>query len=90
MYQALIWLRIGRLRIGGGRGDHSRRLATSLDPEDMKCLADALIDRVRGNSQPEDDLLRRKMPIDQQQAFALSSRKPGKSSSDLRCRVSQQ
>ncbi len=89
MYQALIWLGEGAgADLGIGRGDHPRRLAAPFDPEHVKRLADALIDGVRGNPEPLGNFLRRKMLIDEQQAFALAGRKPGKSSSDRRCRVS--
>ncbi len=91
MYQTLIGLREGAgADLGIGRGDHPRRLAAPFDPEHVERLADALIDGVRGNPEPLGNFLRRKMLIDEQQAFALAGRKPGKSSSDRRCRISQQ
>jgi hypothetical protein len=68
MYQALIWRCAGARRAG----NHARRLSAPLDAEDLERLADALVDGVGRNSQPDRDFLRRHVLVYEHQAVALA------------------
>jgi hypothetical protein len=69
MYQPLI--------CGGGTqphdgSNHSCCFAALFNAKDLERLANALIDGVRGDTQPDRDLLRREMLVDQFQALTLT------------------
>jgi hypothetical protein len=66
MYQSLIWAAVLR--------HDARGLGTALDAEDLQCLANALIDRVRGDQQLSGNLFRGQMLVDKAQAIELPSR----------------
>jgi len=68
MYQSLIW----RALLRQVPGDDSRRLLSPLDSKRVQCLADALIDRVRGDFELGCDLFRGHVLIDQAQAVDLA------------------
>jgi hypothetical protein len=71
MYQTLIWPAVPRHEASG--------LGATLDAENGKCLADALVDGVRGNAELAGDLLGRQMLVDQPQAIQLSGGQPSDS-----------
>jgi len=66
MYQPLIWSAVLR--------DDARGLRAALDPQDLKCLADALVDSVRRDVERRRDLLGREMLVDEAQAVELALR----------------
>jgi hypothetical protein len=69
MYQTLIWPAVP--------GDDARRLGASFDAEDVKRLANPLVDGVRGNAELGGDLFRIEMLIDEAQAVELTGGEPG-------------
>ena len=69
MYQSLIFAAVLR--------DEARRLGAAFDAEDLQRLADALVDGVRRNPEPERDLLRAHVLVDEPQAVQLSLAEPG-------------
>src|SRR6476469_1376026 len=68
MYQPLIWLVV--------LSNDQRRLRAAFDAEGRDRLADALVDRVRGNPQLAGDLFRIQMLVDEPQAVELPRRQP--------------
>ena len=68
MYQPLIWAAVPR--------DDARGLGAALDAEDLEGLANALIDRVRGNPQLCGNLFRGKMLVDKAEAVELPGGEP--------------
>jgi hypothetical protein len=68
MYQSLIWRGILR--------HDPRRLGAALDSENLKRLADALVDGVRRDSELRRNLLGAQMLVDEQQAVELRLRQP--------------
>ena len=56
MYQSLIWTSL--------TGDETRGLAAALDAEDLERAPDALIDRMRRNSELGGDFFGREMVVD--------------------------
>jgi hypothetical protein len=68
MYQSLIFAAVA--------GDEARRLRPPLDSEDLKRLADALVDGMWRNLQLRGDFLGRQMLVDQAQAIELAGRQP--------------
>ena len=69
MYQPLIWLAALRHEAGS--------LGAALDPENLEGLADALVDRVRGDFELGRDLFGRKMLVDEAQTVELAGSQPG-------------
>ena len=69
MYQSLIWS--GMLR------NDARRLASALDSQRVKRLANALVDGVGGDVELCRDFFRRQMLIDQPEAVELTGGEPG-------------
>jgi hypothetical protein len=76
MYQSLIWPAV--------LGDDPRRLRAALDSEDLKRLADALVDGVRRDSELGGDFLGTEMLVDETEAIELAA---GQASDPLRDRV---
>jgi hypothetical protein len=68
MYQTLIWPAV--------LGYDARSLGAALNAEDMKCLPDALIDRVGRNSELGGNFLGAQMLVDEPQAIELTRRQP--------------
>jgi hypothetical protein len=68
MYQSLIW--------PGVAGDEARGLGPALDSKEVKRLADALVDGMRGDVELRRDLLRRQMLVDEAQAIELTGGQP--------------
>jgi hypothetical protein len=68
MYQSLIWFLVA--------ADDARRLGATLDAEDGKRLADALVHRVRRDTELGGDFLGRKVLVDEQKAVELSRAQP--------------
>jgi hypothetical protein len=64
MYQSLIWLFVA--------GDSAGSLRTALDAEDLKGLADALVDSMRRNVELGRDFLGVQMLVDKKQAIELT------------------
>jgi hypothetical protein len=69
MYQALIWPR-------GVPGDHASCLRPAFHPQDLKRLADSLIDGVRRDFQLAGDFLGGKMLVDEAEAIQLARTQP--------------
>jgi hypothetical protein len=68
MYQTLIWPTVLRYE--------ARGLGAPFNAEDLKRLADALIDRVRRDFQFRGNLFRRQMLVDEAQAIELARAQP--------------
>jgi len=69
MYQSLIWLSV--------TGDDTSSLCTPLDAEDLKSLANALVDGVRRNAELGRDFLGIQVLVYKEQTVELASAQPG-------------
>jgi hypothetical protein len=67
MYQPLIWGAVGR--------DEARGVLALADFQDLKRLADALVDSMRRNPKLDRDLFRGQMLVDKQQTVELAGTK---------------